>query len=188
MKLIAGLGNPGLEYAWTRHNFGWLVADQVISRLNLKGPMTRFHGQVWGPGRLGSDSVCVLKPMTYMNLSGKSVLAAGRELQIIPSDCLIVVDDVALPFGALRLRARGSAGGHNGIASILGAFQTLDIPRLRCGVGLPENRRGLADYVTNPFDDDEKVQLDLFLEKAADSVLLWLRLGVDRAMNRINAG
>ena len=188
MKLVAGLGNPGLEYAWTRHNLGWLVADQVISRLNLKGPQNRFHGQLWGPARVGSDSVCILKPLTFMNLSGKSVLAAFRELGLVASECLLVVDDVALPFGTLRLRARGSAGGHNGIASVLGALQTFDVPRLRCGVGRPLNTRGLADYVTDNFDKEESASLESFFEKGADAVLLWLRLGIDRAMNRINAG
>jgi len=188
LKLVAGLGNPGLEYAWTRHNFGWLVADQVISRLNMKGPQNRFHGQVWGPARLGSDSLCVLKPMTYMNLSGKSVLAAVREYNLVASDCLLVVDDVALPFGALRLRASGSAGGHNGIASVIGAIQTLEIPRLRGGVGRPIDTRGLADFVTDDFDSEERKLLDPFIERATEAVLLWLRLGIDRAMNRVNAG
>jgi len=188
LKLIAGLGNPGLEYAWTRHNLGWLVADQVISRFHLKGPQNRFHGQLWGPARVGSDSLSVLKPMTYMNLSGKSVLAAVRDFNLFTTDCLLVVDDVALPFGTLRLRARGSAGGHNGIASVLGALQTLEVPRLRCGVGHPLDTRGLADYVTDDFGLEERAQLDLFIEKATDAVLLWLRLGIDRAMNRVNAG
>ena len=188
MKLIAGLGNPGLEYAWTRHNFGWLVADQVISRLHLKGPQSRFHGHLWGPARVGSDSLCLLKPMTYMNLSGKSVLAAIREYNLHPSECLLVVDDIALPFGSLRLRARGSAGGHNGIASVLGAVQTLEVPRLRCGVGRPLTAMGLADYVTDAFDSEEQASLDSFIERAAEAALLWLRLGIDRAMNRVNAG
>jgi len=188
LKLVAGLGNPGLEYAWTRHNLGWLVADQVISRLHLKGPVNRFHGLLWGPCRVGSDSLFVLKPLTYMNLSGKSVLAAVRELNLPPEECLIVVDDVALPFGTLRLRASGSAGGHNGIASILGALQTLHVPRLRCGIGRPVQAKGLADYVTDRFDSEEQGQLDSFLEKAADAVMLWIRLGIDRAMNRVNAG
>jgi len=188
LKLIAGLGNPGLEYAWTRHNLGWLVADQVISRFHLKGPQNRFHGHLWGPARSGSDSLCVLKPMTYMNLSGKSVLAAVRDYNLVTPDCLLVVDDVSLPFGTLRLRARGSAGGHNGIASVLGALQTLEVPRLRCGVGHPMKTGGLADYVTDDFDTEERTQLDPFVEKATDAVLLWLRLGIDRAMNRVNAG
>ncbi len=187
MKLVAGLGNPGLEYAWTRHNLGWLVADQVISRLNLKGPVNRFHGSFWGPVRVGSDSLCVLKPLTYMNLSGKSILSAVRELNLVPEECLVVVDDVALPFGTLRLRASGSAGGHNGIASILGALQTLEVPRLRCGVGRPVSEKGLADYVTDDFSVQERHLLDPFVEKAAEAVLLWLRLGIDRAMNRVNA-
>jgi PTH1 family peptidyl-tRNA hydrolase len=126
--------------------------------------------------------------MTYMNLSGKSVLAAVRDFNLFTTDCLLVVDDVALPFGTLRLRARGSAGGHNGIASVLGALQTLEVPRLRCGVGHPLDTRGLADYVTDDFGLEERAQLDLFIEKATDAVLLWLRLGIDRAMNRVNAG
>jgi PTH1 family peptidyl-tRNA hydrolase len=126
--------------------------------------------------------------MTYMNLSGKSILAAVRDFDLVTPDCLLVVDDVALPFGALRLRARGSAGGHNGIASVLGALQTLEVPRLRCGVGHPLETRGLADYVTDDFDTQERAHLDSFIEKAADAVLLWLRLGIDRAMNRVNAG
>jgi PTH1 family peptidyl-tRNA hydrolase len=126
--------------------------------------------------------------MTYMNLSGKSVLAAVRDLNLSPKECLIVVDDVALPFGTLRLRASGSAGGHNGIASVLGALQTLDVPRLRCGIGRPIQAKGLADYVTDRFDEEEQARLDAFLEKAAEAVMLWLRLGIDRAMNRVNAG
>ncbi len=188
MKLIAGLGNPGLEYAWTRHNLGWLVADAVISRLHLKTPLNRFNGLFWGPARVGSDSLGILKPMTYMNLSGKSLLSAVREFNLVPEECLIVVDDVALPFGTLRMRANGSAGGHNGIASVLGALQTLSVPRLRCGVGRPVQAKGLADYVTDDFDREERLLLDAFVERAADAAMLWLRLGIDRAMNRVNAG
>jgi len=126
--------------------------------------------------------------MTYMNLSGKSVLAAVRDYNLVAPDCLLVVDDVSLPFGTLRLRARGSAGGHNGIASVLGALQTLEVPRLRCGVGHPMKTGGLADYVTDDFDIEERTQLDSFIERATDAALLWLRLGIDRAMNRVNAG
>ena len=126
VRLCVGLGNPGVEYAITRHNIGWLVVDSLLETLKSGASYEyRYRGMIWGPFDVEDEKVYLLKPLTFMNLSGRSVAQAARELEVGISDILIIYDDVDLPFGKLRLRAKGSAGGHKGMASVIAALGTL---------------------------------------------------------------
>ena len=188
VRLCVGLGNPGIEYAMTRHNVGWLAIDTLLER--LKGDETceyRFSGMLWGPFNIESEKVYLLKPLTYMNLSGRSVAQAAKGLSVKTSDILVVYDDVNLPFGKLRLRAKGSAGGHNGMASVIAALGTLEIPRLRIGTGKGEPTEDLVSFVLSPFDDDEIRILPEILERAARAIVAWVTLDIERAISYANS-
>ena len=182
MKLIAGLGNPGEEYAFTRHNMGWLSVDHLVLRRGLGVPQLRFRGEFWKDGGL-----ILLKPLTWMNLSGESVREVFGFYKMEPEDVLIIYDDLALPYGRLRLRARGSAGGHNGLASILGALGTLEVPRLRIGLG---GRGGASESmigrVLGRLTREEQDALPDILDQVEAAVGAWLDLDIQRAMSRVN--
>lgn len=174
MRLVVGLGNPGPRYAFSRHNVGWLVVDALLETLESRRSLSRYHGLLWGPFGEGERSFCVLKPVTYMNVSGRSVAAAWRGLNLTdPAQILVLFDDVHLPLGRLRLRPKGSAGGQNGMASIIGALGTDQIPRLRVGVGEP-SRGELADWVLTEFSCSERPLLDKVLGVAVEAVRRWL--------------
>lgn len=187
MRLIVGLGNPGVEYALTRHNVGWMILDRFIDSHSLGVPSLKFDGMVWGPEFICGEKCIFLKPLTYMNLSGKSVGQVCRFYKIEPEDVLVVSDDVALPFGKLRLRTKGSAGGHNGLASILGALQTLNVPRLRVGVGAVPMGRDMISWVIGTFPSEERSLLPDVLDEAVNAVELWLKEEIQSAMSLINA-
>ena len=159
MKLVIGLGNPGPEYAWSRHNAGWLALDACIKRAGQGEPRMKYSGAFWPASSVDGEKVAFLKPLTYMNLSGRSVAEAVRYHNIEPCDVLVIFDDVAIPFGTLRYRSSGSAGGQKGMISIIGPLGTADIPRLRIGVGSPAPRIEMADWVLGKFPKD---QLELF--------------------------
>ena len=180
MKLIAGLGNPGEQYAFTRHNMGWLCADFIAVNNNLGSPQEKFHAEFWKMG-----DVILLKPLTFMNSSGLAVSEAVNFYKIELSDILIVYDDVALPFGKLRMRAQGSAGGHNGLISILGALGDLHVPRLRIGIGKPQS--SMINYVLGHFQNEEREQLPAIISKAADAIDVWLKNDIQHAMIIVNA-
>ncbi|MBQ7197482.1 MAG: aminoacyl-tRNA hydrolase [Synergistaceae bacterium] len=180
MKLIAGLGNPGTEYAFTRHNTGWLCVDHIIVNKNLGSPQTKFHSEFWK-----SDGVIYIKPLTFMNSSGIAVSEAVNFYKIELSDVLIIYDDMALPFGKLRLRANGSAGGHNGLISILGALGSLDVPRLRVGIGKAPGE--MINYVLGHFNEDERKQLPDIVDNVERAVNTWLDKDIQRAMTLVNA-
>jgi PTH1 family peptidyl-tRNA hydrolase len=184
MKLIVGLGNPGFEYVHTRHNIGWLIIDDILSRGNTGIPSRKFGGEFWLSGT--SKRLALLKPHTWMNLSGKSVREVFSFYKMNAEDVLVVCDDVALPFGNLRIRAKGSAGGHNGLASILGALGTLEIPRLRVGVGNKPDGGDLRNWVLGHFPDEDKDKILALIDKAAEAALMWAEEGIEKAMNVIN--
>ena len=186
MFLCVGLGNPGLSYAHTRHNVGWMALDLVLERMtSLKGPGMKLSGALWD-GFLNGERLLCLKPMTYMNLSGKAVWEVVRYFQIEHSRILVLYDDRSLPLGTLRIRPKGSAGGHNGIASVISSLGSPEIPRLRIGVGpLPEGIP-LRNFVTSPFSREERKELPDILERSARGVSLWIAEGVQAAMNAIN--
>ncbi|MHC4994847.1 MAG: aminoacyl-tRNA hydrolase, partial [Planctomycetota bacterium] len=157
MKLIVGLGNPGPQYAKTRHNAGFMVLDWLVRRNGLGPQKARFHADAF-EGRIGDHKVLALKPMTFMNRSGLAVGEAMRFYKAAPEDVLVVVDDTAIPCGSLRLRPEGSAGGHNGLADIQRELGTNAYPRLRVGVDEPvinERRITLSDYVLGNFSPEQ---------------------------------
>ncbi len=188
MRLVVGLGNPGREYADTRHNVGFRVVERFAARHGVRLDERRFRGR-FGAGRAHGQDVAVLEPLTYMNLSGRSVLEAVRAfaLEDLARDLLVVLDDVDLPFGRLRVRAGGGAGGHKGLADVIARLRRNDFPRLRFGVGRPTSGEETADYVLAPFDPEELATLDARLEEAANALDALLAEGVEAAMNRFNA-
>lgn len=186
MKLIVGLGNPGVEYAWTRHNSGWLVIDSFVSRLGLSEPQAKFKGAFWGPILHNGERISLLKPYTYMNLSGLSVAEAVRYQNIEPSEVLVIYDDAALPFGRVRIREKGSAGGQKGMMSILGALKTLEIPRLRIGVGEPQGPINMADWVLGRIPPGQKELWCKLEDVAWEALNIWLKYDIQKAMSTIN--
>lgn len=194
MKLIVGLGNPGREYRETRHNVGFMVVDALARRHGLDWSMApaqvpdaqiakRFPSPAAGAA---AEPVLLAKPLTYMNRSGDAVAALGRYFDIAPADMLVVVDDVDLPFARLRARARGSAGTHNGLRSLVQRLGTHDFPRLRLGVGRGDTRRDLADHVLAGFEPAERRQLEEFIDRAADAAEMFAVHGIGRVMNTYN--
>jgi PTH1 family peptidyl-tRNA hydrolase len=184
-KVVVGLGNPGARYERTRHNIGWLVLDRLADRIGSVGRAKARDGAASVRGRLDDDELILVKPTTYMNLSGTAVRKVLARERIPLDDLLIVVDDMALPFGRLRLRERGSAGGHNGLRSIIEELATEDFARLRLGIGAAP--RGAVEHVLGDFAHAEQRDLDVVLDAAADAVEGWARSGAGAAANRWNA-
>ena len=183
MKLIVGLGNPGDEYRDTRHNVGFMVADTIATRHALGW---RHRDQVLLAKNFGADAFLVAKPLTYMNRSGDVVGELMRYYGVGPEDLLVIVDEAALPFGRLRARARGSAGGHNGLKSIIERLETTEFARLRLGVGRGDPRRDLADHVLARFEPGERAELDTFIARAADAAEMFAVDGIEKVMNQYN--
>lgn len=189
MKLVVGLGNPGPEYAETRHNVGFAIVERLAARHRIAlARERRFHG-VYGEGGVRGQRVALLEPHTWMNLSGKAVVAALDALPLgdPTSDLVVVYDDLDLPFGRLRVRPGGSAGGQKGLADIQERLGRSDFPRLRFGIGRPPPGGDAVAHVLAPFDEAELRSLDAALERAADAVEAILGDGVEAAMNRFNA-
>lgn len=185
MTIVVGLGNPGRRYQGTRHNIGFAVADEVARRQQAGFEPGRADTLTARRGR-GPQSLLVVKPLTMMNLSGEAVAGVAGFYKVEPPAILVVADDVNLPLGRLRLRARGTAGGHNGFRSIIASLGTGEFPRLRVGVGRGDPRRDLADHVLARFDDDEREAVDRAIARAADAVETFLAEGIEAAMNRYN--
>ena len=183
MKLIVGLGNPGDEYRDTRHNVGFMVADTIATRHALGW---RHRDQVLLAKNFGVDAFLVAKPLTYMNRSGDVVGELMRYYGVGPEDLLVIVDEAALPFGRLRARARGSAGGHNGLKSIIERLETTEFARLRLGVGRGDPRRDLADHVLARFEPGERAELEAFIARAADAAEMFAVEGIEKVMNQYN--
>lgn len=189
MKIVLGLGNPGPEYERTRHNVGWWVVDHLADVWRFDGWRKDGQARV-ASGTAAGQRVRLVKPLTYMNLSGGVLRPYQRRESWDPAaDLLVVVDEVALPVGTFRIRARGSSGGHNGLKSVEGALGNQAYARLRIGVGPedPSRRRGdLADYVLSDFGKREAATVTELLPVVAEAVETWLREGVEAAMNRFN--
>jgi PTH1 family peptidyl-tRNA hydrolase len=186
VKVIAGLGNPGPRYKNTRHNAGFAAVERVAERLNAEFAREKYHA-ILAEARWKDHRFLLMKPMTYMNLSGESVARAVRYNNVDLCDLLVVVDDVNLEVGRLRLRPAGSAGGHNGLKSIIDHLGTNEFPRLRIGVGESKGAV-LRDHVLSTFAPDEKPVAENAGVRAAEAVLCFIEFGIDRAMNEFNTG
>lgn len=188
MKLVVGLGNPGPDYERTRHNVGFRIVERVAARHRIAlRHEKRLHG-IFGAGRIAGAETALLEPLTYMNLSGRAVLAALDSHPIDPrADLLVVYDDLDLPFGRLRLRPSGGAGGHNGIGDITDQLGHNEFARLRFGIGRPPAGEDPIAHVLAPFAAEEEVALPARLDAATDAIELAIAEGVARAMNRVNA-
>ena len=185
MKLIVGLGNPGRKYTGTRHNVGYEVVAELARRHGTGRAKSKFHGEVL-EADLGGQRALLLSPVTYMNLSGTSVFAA-RDFYKLPLDQLLVVcDDINLPLGKLRFRAKGSAGGQKGLGNIMARLATEEFCRLRLGIGSPPENWDAADYVLSKFARQEKPIIEDGVSLAADAVIAWARDGIQDCMNQYN--
>ena len=186
MKAIVGLGNPGEKYAHTRHNAGFDTLDILSLRLSIPIKKLKCHAVI-GEGLVGGERVALIKPQTFMNLSGMSVSEALSWFKLEPGDMLLIVDDIDLPFGQVRLRAKGGPGTHNGLRHIVQCTGTEDFPRVRIGMGNPPPEWNLADWVLGKFQTEEerKIAFDAYMT-AADAALCWAENGIDAAMNRFN--
>jgi len=184
--LIVGLGNPGGQYAATRHNVGWRVVDLLAERAEITLRRSRFKGRL-GMGMLGGKRLALLQPTTYMNNSGEAVAPAAHYYRIPPERVLVICDDVHLELGRLRLRRGGSAGGHKGLESIIRALGTSDFPRLRLGVGNPEAEVDRVGFVLGRFRPEEMVPITEAIRRAAEAAEVWLTEGLEAAANRFNA-
>ncbi|MCC6423491.1 MAG: aminoacyl-tRNA hydrolase [Phycisphaerales bacterium] len=198
MKLVVGLGNPGSQYDGTRHNIGWEVLDHLARRMGWIGngddfnrvARTKFSGLAMdGTVELGgqSDKLLLLKPTTYMNNSGQSVQAAMAFYQLSPADLMVVLDDLALPCGKIRLRAGGSNGGHNGLRDIERALGTNQYPRLRIGIDPAPDRVPGRDYVLGRFTEPQRNLIGSAIERSAAAIEMWMKNGIASAMNQFNA-
>lgn len=185
MRLIVGLGNPGEKYRRTRHNAGFMVVDELAQRLEL-GPVERIDDGWAVKTEVAGERVVLLKPQSFMNRSGPVVEAALRHFNAEPDRLVVISDDVALPLGSLRIRARGSHGGQNGLRSIIETIGTEEFPRLRFGIGAPEPVIDLAGFVLSDFTDAEVLRVQDMVAKAADAVLALVEHGVESAMNAFN--
>lgn len=184
MKLIVGLGNPGSEYQSTRHNMGFAAIDYISEKQGI--PVKRSkHQALIGEGTLWGERVVLAKPMTYMNLSGDAVSALSRWYKVAPEDLLVIYDDMDLPVGQMRLRPSGSAGGHNGMKSIILRLSTDQFPRLRIGIGRQEDN-DTVDYVLGKLNREEQEIQFALLGSVCDAVSLFVKEGIAPAMNRYN--
>ncbi len=184
--LLVGLGNPGAKYESTRHNMGFLAVDKLAELERFKFSKLRF--KAWtAAAELGGQKVLVMKPQTYMNLSGEAVGQAARFYKIPPEHVLVISDDISLPIGKVRIRSGGSAGGHNGLKSIIAHLGSDQFPRIKVGVGMPDNADyDIADWVTGrPMGDEQKPLMEA-LDKAVAAVPVVIRDGVDKAQNKFN--
>jgi PTH1 family peptidyl-tRNA hydrolase len=181
IRLIAGLGNPGPEYAATRHNIGFIVVDQLVAQF---GSAWEKSGK-WDGLYAKCGAVLLVKPLSFMNRSGYSLLAVAQFYKIEPQEILIVLDDFALPLGRLRLRRRGGSGGHNGLESIIAQFGTEEIPRLRVGIGAAPHE-GSVDYVLSRFFDEEKPIVRATIDRAVEALKCAIDNGLVSAMNTFN--
>jgi PTH1 family peptidyl-tRNA hydrolase len=187
VKLIVGLGNPGPQYVRTRHNLGFEAVDLLARRLGVAFSKEKHNGLI-AEAAEGAERFLLVKPMTFMNRSGDCVAALARNKVFDPADILVAVDEVALPLGRLRLRPGGSAGGHNGLKSLIERLGSPDFPRVRMGVGAKEAGRDLASHVLSRFRPEEWPAAEAMVARAADAMLCWVTHGIEETMNRYNAG
>jgi len=184
IKALIGLGNPGPKYKDTRHNVGFMVADAVAKAIKCdKKYKEKAFSHIY---ECPDYDLIIAKPQTYMNLSGNAVLNILEDYGLKPQEILVVYDDLDLPLGTIRLRTKGSSGGHNGIKSIINLIKTEEFPRLKIGIGRPARKEEVSDYVLSPFTKDEKIVLDKVIATATDCILNVLKYGIDKSMSSCN--
>ena len=183
MKVIVGLGNPGRKYSDTRHNIGFRVLEEIARRSSVEKEESRFDAII-GHIRIGGEKVFLVKPLTYMNLSGKAVQPLMRWFKLDLSDLIVIYDDMDLPPGTLRLRAQGGSGGHKGMASIIERLGSQEFARIRIGIGRPDNEA--IDWVLGKFSPTEQKLMEEVIGQAAAAVECWVKQGIERAMNEYN--
>ncbi|MDY5586840.1 MAG: aminoacyl-tRNA hydrolase [Oscillospiraceae bacterium] len=184
--IVAFLGNPGLKYNGTRHNAGFMAADAMEKKLGVSINKMRFKA-LTQTADIGGKKVLLMKPQTYMNLSGDAIVQAANFYKVPPERVIVVSDETALPIGRLRIRRGGSAGGHNGLKSVIARLGTDQFPRIRLGVGdKPHPDYDMADWVLSAFKGQDAADMELVAKKAADAVECYITEGADRAMNKFN--
>jgi len=185
MIAIFGLGNPGSEYEMTRHNVGFMVVDAIAK--NLKIDFKHGKGEyVIGSGKYKGREILLVKPLTYMNNSGVAVKDVVEQFKIDVKDIWVICDDLNLPLGMIRIRQKGSDGGHNGLYSIIYHLKTIEFPRLRCGIGNPEKMQNMVDFVLSKFDDDEIEKVNDMIDRAVEATFCFISDVILTAMNRFN--
>lgn len=187
MYIIAGLGNPGKQYESTRHNIGFISMDYLASYFRVKMNKLKFKA-VFGEGTVAGEKVLFVKPQTFMNLSGESLRDIVRFYKILPENMIVIYDDVSLPVGKIRIRPKGSDGGHNGIKSIIYQLTSDVFPRIKMGIGAPPEHWDLADWVLGKFSDEDVAALSPSVEKLPNIVEEIIKNGTASAMNRFNGG
>lgn len=185
MKLVVGLGNHGREYEGTRHNVGYAVIDRLAEKLGPAEFRRQFSGRL-AKIKVGDEKVLLLKPETYMNLSGRSVQPALAFHKLSGADLLVICDDLNLPVGRIRIRPDGSDGGQKGLRSVADQLGTTGYPRLRIGIGAAPERQDAADYVLSRFSREERKTIEQSIERAVDAAILWCEAGIEKCMNRFN--
>lgn len=185
MYLIVGLGNPEEEYSNTRHNMGFDVVNELSRECNIKVSKSKFDA-FYGMGEINSKKIILVKPQTYMNLSGESVIKFKKFYKISNKQIIVIYDDIDLKTGDIRIKAKGSAGSHNGMKSVVENLNTQDFIRVRVGIGAPENKADIINYVIGKIPKREREVLDQAIIKAKNSVIEILENGIDNAMNRFN--
>ncbi len=185
MKIIVGLGNPGKQYAATRHNIGFHVIDELSKRLDIPLTQSKFNG-MYGIGHVGTEKVMLLKPLTYMNLSGECIVPMMDYYEVNDDEIVVIYDDLDLQVGKLRLRQKGSAGGHNGIKSIIQHLGSQEFNRIRIGVDRPKNGMKVPDYVLSNFSEDEKIEMIHAVKNSANACEDWITKKFLDVMNTYN--
>ncbi|WP_138160103.1 aminoacyl-tRNA hydrolase [Peptoniphilus catoniae] len=185
MYIIAGLGNPGDDYKYTRHNMGFLTIDKIAERLNIRVNKIKFKGLV-GDGSYAGEKILLIKPQTYMNKSGESIRDVVNFYKIDPQNLIVLVDDIDIDFAQVKIKRKGSAGTHNGLKSVIYQLISDDFPRVKIGVGKKHQGQDLANFVLSGFSKSEKVEIEEAIEKAADATLEIIERGVESAMNKYN--
>lgn len=184
MYVIVGLGNPGKKYDLTRHNVGFEAIDRLSNQYNISVNKIKYKALI-GEGTIGFEKVVLVKPQTYMNLSGETVMGICKFYQLPMENLIVIYDDVDTDFAKLRIRKKGSAGTHNGMRSIIYLLQKDDFPRIRIGIGKSSSLQ-LADYVLQRFTKDEMIEMNETIDRAAEAVKCIIEFGTDHAMNRFN--
>lgn len=185
MYVVVGLGNPGKDYTNTRHNIGFNTVDLIAKRNNINLNKIKFQS-VYGEGNISGEKILLVKPQTYMNNSGVTVRDISQYYKVPIENIIVVVDDIDIDFSAVKIRAKGSAGSHNGLKSIISYMQGEDFPRVKVGIGKKHANQDLADFVLSRFSRDEQIDIDVSFTTAAEAVESIIKDGIDTAMNKYN--